>query len=238
MSRSYAFNWSPPFTHMGIQMASTFSDQWSGKFMLANGNDVFIDPSQEARFVGAVTYTSASKRDNATLGWSIGRAKFNAGDPFFPATVGLSWEPAGRNNFNAFDFVWNHTVNSKTTYSNELIYGYQTNVPANVLGGIIDLNRGVGQEGTAHWASWVQYLTYVINPKFTSVTRFELFEDFQGQRTGFEGLYTAITTGIQYRPTKSLLIRPEVRYDYNGYSKAFEGKNGIFTTALDVIVRW
>ena len=56
VSRSYAFNWSPPFTHMGIMVSPTFNANWSGKFMLANGNDVFIGSSaQELRAVGAIT---------------------------------------------------------------------------------------------------------------------------------------------------------------------------------------
>ena len=65
-----------------------------------------------------------------------------------------------------------------------------------------------------------------------------MFDDFQGQRTGFNGLYTAITGGMQYRPVKDILIRPEVRFDYNGYSLPFENKHGIFTAAIDAIVRF
>ena len=36
--------------------------------------------------------------------------------------------------------------------------------------------------------------------RMTQITRFELFDDFKGQRTGFKGLYTALTVGCQYRP--------------------------------------
>ena len=71
-----------------------------------------------------------------------------------------------------------------------------------------------------------------------TITRLEAFDDFNGQRTGFKGLYTEATTGFQYNISKDVLIRPELRYDYNGYSRPFEGKHGIFTTAFDMIVRW
>jgi hypothetical protein len=235
-SRSYAFNWSPPFTHMGIQVSPTFNNMWSGKFMLANGNDVFLNsPSQEMRFVGALTYTSYDKRDVVTLGWTAGRGKFNASEPHNAATVGEQFEPAGRNNINVIDLVWTHAFNSRTSYAAEAIFGYQTGVPANVSGGIISEGRTVG---TAHWASLVHYFNYQITPELQSITRFETFQDFEGQRTGFEGLYTAITTGVQYKPTKYLLIRPELRYDYNGYSKPFEGRHGLYTAAIDAIVRF
>ena len=37
---------------------------------------------------------------------------------------------------------------------------------------------------------------------------------------------------------RSILFRPEVRYDYNGYSRPFEGKHGIFTAGADLIFRF
>ena len=131
--------------------------------------------------------------------------------------------------------MWSHTFNPKLTYMTELIYGYQYGVPANVPGGIISTNV---TSGTAHWGSWVQYLNYNFTSKLMGIVRYELFDDFEGQRTGFEGVYSALTVGCQYKPTKSVMIRPELRYDYNGYSTPFEGKHGIFTAALDCIVRW
>jgi hypothetical protein len=236
VSRSYAFNWSPPFTHMGVMVSPTFNANWSGKFMLANGNDVWIGSgAQEPRFVGALTWASDTRADSVTYGWTWGRGKFNAGTPFSPATTGEQSEPAGRNNINVSDLLWTHVFNPRWTYTTELIYGYQYGVPANVPGGMIAENK---TSGTAHWGSWVHYLFYNFSTKLTGIVRFETFDDFEGQRTGFEGLYSALTVGCQYRPWKSVLIRPEVRYDYNGYSRPFEGKHGILTAALDAIVRW
>ena len=69
-------------------------------------------------------------------------------------------------------------------------------------------------------------------------TRLEFFNDAQGQRTGFEGLYTALTAGVQFQPLKAVTVRPELRYDYNGQSRPFEGNHGLFTAAADVILRW
>lgn len=235
MSRSYAFNWSPPFTHMGIGLYPTFNDQWSGVFMLANGNDVFIDPAQEARFVGAITYSAPNQRDAITFGTSIGRGKFNAGQPFNPATVGLMTEPAGRSNINVFDLVWTHIFSERFIYGFETIYGYQYAVPANVPGGIID-NQAT--TGTAHWGSIVNYFTYNYTKRLSSILRVEFFDDFEGQRTGFEGLYSAVTFGVQYRPRPGVIFRPEVRYDHNHESTPFEGHHGILTAGADLIFRW
>src|SRR5262249_11442967 len=108
-------------------------------------------------------------------------------------------------------------------------------VPANVPGGIIKTDA---TEGTMHWGALVNYLTWVIDPQLTAILRVELFDDPEGQRTGFEGLYSAVTMGLQYRPYKGLWFRPEIRYDYNNDSRPFEGKHGLLTASSDVILRW
>jgi hypothetical protein len=59
-----------------------------------------------------------------------------------------------------------------------------------------------------------------------------------GNRTGFAGLYTALTAGLTWKPCPEVVLRPEVRYDYNEQSRPFEGKKGVFTAAMDVILRW
>ena len=76
----------------------------------------------------------------------------------------------------------------------------------------------------------------MIHPTFMG--RVEFFDDFQGQRTGFSGLYQAYTAGFQIRLRKDIVLRPELRYDYNGESRPFENKHGLFTATMDVLVRW
>ena len=84
---------------------------------------------------------------------SLGRGKFNPGDPS-PAsqnTVALATEPFGRNNFNAFDIVWTHMFSPVLSYNMEGIYGYQYNVPQSSL--------PVGSyNGFANWFSVAHYL--------------------------------------------------------------------------------
>ncbi|HZV06285.1 MAG TPA: outer membrane beta-barrel protein [Gemmataceae bacterium] len=236
LSRSYAF-FNTPFTLMGIGAYTTFSPEWSTIFILANGNDTYLVPYQEARMFGKITYAAANQRDNVQFGWTLGRGKFNTGAPFDPATVALAQEPAGHNNFNAFDIVYTHIFNSVFTYANETMYAWQTGVPANVPGGIVRSGPDL-TAGTAHWASSVQYLRFNLTEHVSSILRVETFDDFNGQRTGFPGLYSVVTGGVQFRPRKGLIIRPELRYDYNGESRPFEGKHGQFLAASDLILRW
>ena len=92
--------------------------------------------------------------------------------------------------------------------------------------------------GNADWLGLVNYLTYGFTPRLSGTTRLEFFDDFQGQRTGFAGLYTAFTAGLSFRPRKDIILRPEIRYDYNEESRPFEGKHGLFTATADLILRW
>jgi hypothetical protein len=238
MSRSYAFNWSPPFFHVGVSVNPKFSKNWSGKFIAANGNDVWFDGSEEWRAVAAMTYTSDDENDTLTFATSLGRGKFNPNKPTVGhTTIALDFEPAGRNNLNAFDLVWTHKINDDLSYAAEGIFGYQYNVPASATGNADNFG---GNNGTATWWSVAQYLTYNFTEKTSSVLRFEVFGDTQGQRTGYEGIFYAATYGVQFRPTDSIIIRPEIRYDYNGYTKAFdEGtRSGLLTIGSDLIFKF
>ena len=235
LTRSYSFNFAPPFTHVGVMALPTFSDQWSGKFMLANGNDIFLTSGQELRGVGAITYTAEDKKSTASFGYSLGRGKFNTGKPYNAPTVSLATEPAGRNNINVLDFVYTRDINENLGYGFETIYGWQRGVPSNVPGGLIDNSN---PENEANWLGVVNYLKMKHTCDLSSILRVELFEDFRGQRTGFEGLYTSLTYGLQYAIGKNAMFRPEVRYDYNGYSRPFEGKHGIFVLSADLVLRF
>lgn len=230
ISRSYAFNWAPPFTHCGAGAYVTFSPVWSGVFLLANGNDVYFgDPAEEWRFVGGIKWTQPGGQNTVTVATTLGRGKFNAGDPFAATTLSLPNEPAGRNNLNAFDVVWTHLLNPRLSYNLETIFGYQTNVP-----GIFNANGG----GTATWLAVAHYLFATVSPRVSTNVRLENFWDFQGQRTGFEGMYSSVTGLIQFKPRKDVILRAETRYDHNIESTPFEGKHGVFTAAAELILRW
>jgi hypothetical protein len=237
LSHSYAF-FNTPFTLMGVGPYITFSPRWQGVFLLANGNDTYLVPYQEARMFGKITYASPNQKDNVQLGWTWGRGRFNAGAPFFPATVGLAQEPAGHNNFNAIDVVYTHVFSPTFTYANESMFAYQNAVPVNPNGGLVRVGPDMNP-GTAHWASSVHYFRFTYSSLLSSILRVETFDDFNGQRTGFRGLYTAVTGGIQvHLRSNAILIRPELRYDYNGESRPFEGKHGQFLAGSDLILRW
>jgi hypothetical protein len=98
------------------------------------------------------------------------------------------------------DLVWSYRLGPSRTCGGEALFGWQPGVP------------GIG---LATWYGLQGYLRQVLDARTNLVFRLEFFDDLQGQRTGFPGLYSALTTGINYSPLPALLIRPELRVDDN-----------------------
>ncbi len=207
-SHAYTFIYDP-FTHTGVLTTTKLTDAWSVQGGLVLGSDVFIDPSDELTFIGSVKWAPPDGRNSVLFSVIVGPGRFNAGRNF--------------NNPNVFDLVYTHQFGARLAYNYETLVGYQTRVP---------------DVGTAHWFGVLNYLTYTFTPRLSGTVRSEFFDDEQGQRTGFAGLYSTLTAGVSFRPRPSLILRPEVRYDYNGESRPFEDRHGLFTATADVILRW
>jgi len=207
-SHTYTFIYDP-FTHTGVLGTLQLTPAWSFQLGAIMGPDVFFDPAASPYGMFSIKWAPPGGRDSVLLSGLLGSGRFNEAEQF--------------NNPNIIDFLWIHTINSRLTYTFETLFGYQTNVP---------------DVGTATWFGFVNYLTCKLSPRLSSTTRLEFFDDIDGNRTGFPGLYTAVTTGLNFQLRKSVLLRPEVRYDYNNESRPFEGNHGLFTATADIILRW
>jgi hypothetical protein len=207
-SHTYSFL-DNPFTQTGIVATATLSDIWTVQAGLVTGEDVFIAPGMEPTFIGSVKWTSPDQRDTATLATILGSGRFE--------------QRRNLNNVDILDLIYTHKVNDRLTYTFEALGGYETNFP---------------DVGTAHWFGVVDYLTYTFTPRLSGTARLEFFDDMQGIRTGARGLYTTPTVGMQFKLRNDVILRPEIRYDDNSQSAAFEGHHGLFTASTDLILRW
>ncbi len=198
-----------PFTHTGLLTTTRLTDVWSVQAGLVLGSDVFIDPTDTPTYIGSVKWTRPDQRDTALFSVILGSGRFNEGRHFHNPEI--------------FDLVYTHKCNARLNYSFETLYGCTYRFP---------------EVNFANWFSAINYLTWDFTPRLSGTVRLELFDDFQGQRTGFPGLYTAFTAGVNFRLRKSIIFRPELRYDYNNESRPFENNHGLFTATSDVIVRW
>jgi hypothetical protein len=208
LSHAYTFIYDP-FTHTGVMATLKLTDTWSVQAGLVLGSDVFIDPASEPTFMGSVKWAPPNGRDSVLFSVILGSGRFNQQRNFHNPEI--------------FDLVYTHKINARLSYTAEGLYGYTTNVP---------------DTGFANWFGIINYLTCDFSPRVSGTTRLEFFDDFQGQRTGFKGLYTALTAGLSFKPYRSVIIRPEIRYDFNTDSRPFENRRGLFTAATDVILRW
>jgi hypothetical protein len=207
-SHSYTFIYDP-FTHTGIMTTLKLSDAWSVQAGMMLGSDIFIDPADVLTGMGGIKWAPPGGQDSVLFSFIISSGRFNQERNF--------------HNPDIFDLVYSHSLSPRLTYNLEALFGFTTNVP--------DI-------GTATWFGILNYVTYALAPRVAATTRLEFFNDSQGQRTGFEGLYTAWTMGMTFKPIKALWLRPELRYDYHNAARPFEGKHGLFTANLDLVIRW
>lgn len=207
-SRGYTFIYDP-FTHTGLLTTLKLTDAWSVQNGLVTGSDVFVGPEANPTYLGSVKWAPPGGRDGVLVSVILGKGRYDVARSF--------------SNPQVFDLVYAHKFSDRLGYTFNALYSFQTGFP------------GVGFVN--NWGV-VQYLTYQFFPTLSGTARLEFFDDVQGFKTGFRGLYTALTAGVTYKPTPAVWLRPELRYDHNSDSRPFEGKPNLFTAAMDVIVRW
>jgi hypothetical protein len=207
-SRTYNLIYDP-YTHTGVLTTLKLDNTWTVQNALALGCDVFIDPSDNLTYAGSVKWAPPSGRDSVLFSVILCEGRFNQKRQF--------------NNPEVFNLVFTHKLNDRLNYTLDGLFAFQTNVP---------------EMGIVTWFTVTQYLAWTLTPRLSATARLEFFDDPQGQRTGFSGLYTALTTGLTFKPRRWLYLRPEIRYDYNDESRPFEGHHGLFTATMDVVVRW
>lgn len=207
-SHSYTFFYDP-FTQTGLMGTLQLTPAWSVQVGALIGPDVFIDPADSPYSMFSVKWAPPDGRQSVLVSGLIGSGRYDVNEQF--------------NNPNVVDLVYTRAIGSRLTYALDALVGWQSDVP--------DI-------GNAWWYGIVNYLTYKLSPRLSTTGRLELFDDIDGNRTGFAGLYTALTGGLNFKPHRAITIRPELRFDYNGESRPFEDKHGLLTATTDVIVRW
>lgn len=208
VSHAYAFIYNP-FTQTGIVTTTKLSNAVSVQAGLVMGNDNIAGITAYPTFIGNIKWVSPDQRNSLLLNIIADRGRFDQKNNFHNPEI--------------VDLIATHKINSGLLYTFEGLYGFTNNVP-NI--------------GTANWLHIVNYLTLNVTEQVSTAGRLEFFDDFQGQRTGFPGLYVAPAGVVAYRPVKWLQLRQEIRYDYHTQTAPFEGKHGLFTATSDFILRW
>jgi hypothetical protein len=79
--------------------------------------------------------------------------------------------------------------------------------------GYSDAELGVLPGYAPEWAT-LDYVMYRLAPNTFLTVRNELFDDIDGQRTGYATLYSEHAIGLTWWPSKLITFRPEIRFDH------------------------
>jgi len=159
---------------------------------------------------------------------------------------------AGRNDLDGLRDEYIHSIVFQRQINRRLKYVFQSDY------GFRDMLAG---EQDTDYYSFINYLFYELNQKWSVGMRAELFRDEDGTRIvgagnlpnargwmgapGYAGSFTELTFGLNYKPRANMLVRPELRWDWyagdanpNGpYPYPFDDgtKKSQFTAACDFI---
>jgi len=209
VSRSYNFQYNP-FTHSGVFATTTLNDTWSmGNGFVLGADNFFNSNTSRLNYLGQLKWAPKDGDTSVVFNALITNPKYDVNEKF--------------TQFNCYNMLFTHKLSDDLTYVLDTTVSHTYNVP--------DI-------GTAWWYGFANYFVKKHNDTLASTVRIELFDDVEGFRTGFKGLYTAATYGMTWNPTEAVLVRPGVRYDVNSQSSPFEGDNAMFTAWLDIIYRW
>lgn len=145
-------------------------------------------------------------------------------DSLYLCTITNSGE-ASYNNVQVLDLVWSHRFNADIHTLTEVGYFWQRDVPA---------------FGDVDWYGAMNYLVLRLNDESFLTLRNELWNDSDGQRTGFDTLFSTHALGVNYKPFDWLYIRPELKYSHAYDQAAYDsGRDHDQLVALvDMVVRF
>jgi len=230
-SHSYALCYGEPILITGLMSNYKVSDQLSLLAGFHQGVHRFEDNNGKLNFQGGVMWNTQDQRLSLAYALDVGRNDF-----IFP-----------------LEDEYVHSLVMKLQLTPKLLYVFQNDL------GWAD-GRGVNPD--AEWYDINQYLLYTINEKWSAGMRIEWFRDDDGTRVfglgnldargwsppsgqpGFNGSFTELTLGVNWKPKANILVRPEVRWDwYNGSPNGagqlpFDAgdSSSQFTFATDLVV--
>ncbi len=214
-----------PFTHTGL-LARYYIDNWNIHLGVSRGWDQWKDNNHGASWHAGFGWDSkdllAEKpRDKISFAYIGG-----------PEEVTKDY---GGQNRHIWNLVWTHLWTEKLTQVVDSYYTWQDDVP-----GTIDSNGVVGTRDSA-WYGIAYMLNYQFNESLNATGRFEWFGDNHGARTGFQGNFYSLTTGLGWTPfpndpwLSGLLIRPELRWDFSANNDPFVSDRDQFTGTISVV---
>ena len=197
-SHSYTFLYGEPTTFTGGQIRYKFNDKLTVYGGIDTGWNDWTSPNgQNGYFVGL----NWNPDDKTTLAFTL---SYN--------TQQLTGVSSSRTHY---DLVLTHKLSDKLTYAFENTFGSDSLV--------------AGSGPSENWCSFVNYLTYDLCDKWSVGGRWEWMKDNEGiivppsdpfpfaaavPYPGAPGEWNDLSLGVNFKPSKNILARTELRYDW------------------------
>jgi hypothetical protein len=208
-----------PYCQWGLFGTLMINKNWKLQLGPSAGNDVTPwetqDPGCQPTLSAMFQYTS----DNGKFGFYGGGNAIN----------NARW---GFNNIQQYVGTFTYKFNERWWSSHETWFMYQTHCPGQAStvnpGGVPTTNPALANQNggfgytdaeipvhpgyAGEWAT-LNYTMYRISPNCFFTVRNELFNDMDGQRTGYATLYSEHSIGLTWWPCSIITFRPELRYE-------------------------
>ena len=210
-SHAYTFNFSEPFTHTGALAKYTPNDDvtvWAGYSL---GIDSGFDDNGDS-FLGGI---SLALTDDLTFTYATSAGRLI--EPWSGVTAPINLAITG----------YQHSIVADYQVTDSLNYVFQSDVLES------DFSDGTNARDTV---GINQYLIKTINDCWGVGGRFEWWNVETGPAAD-QDLY-ALTLGVNYRPHANVIMRPEVRFDWDddGFGALENGDDDQTTFAFDTII--
>ena len=200
-SHSYSFMYGMPTTFTGMTLTQQLTRRLSIMGGMTQGWDIWESPNESVGWVGGLEWNSLDRRSR--VAFTLSSARQSDRDDY-------------RTNYS---LIFSHRLSRRWTYMLEHTLGYEENASIYSLTSPQDLRIG-------RWYSITQYLQWQLNDKWAVGFRGEWFRDEGHSRilrwatnsaanTVRGNDYYGLTLGVNWRPTRFIMIRPEVRYDWS-----------------------
>ena len=232
-SHSYSFMYGSPTTLTGFTATTQWTRQISTIFGITQGWNVFDNPQDRVNWLGGLQWQSFDKETSLSFLVHSGKESVRPGDIRTGYTLTLK-----------------QLLTRRLSYSLEHTFGYEDNAKW--------ISIFPDERGPARWISVAQYLQWEFNNQWAFGVRGEWFRDDGHSRIFDMPLNFAessvsgndffeITLGVNWKPTRFVTIRPEIRYDWSNTRirnldgtaiGMFNGDREMFSFAVDAVVRF
>lgn len=221
-STGLLFNYSHPFTNIGLLTTLNVSDRLQIFNAPVNGWDRFFDVRNQWGYMGGINWDSQDERTNLTLAYYAGPNQITRSTLRAPLGMRPGHPPPRAHDrgqeTTLISAVLSHAWNERWTTAFEVDAGSETAVPV--------YSNAPGLTRNSSWYGGGAWVLYTFSERWTGVLRASSFRDQGGVRTGFDDTYFETALGLIYKPTPWFWLRPEIDYDGAIGAPPFETRTG------------